>query len=499
MGITNLLPALSSVEHKVTLCGSKHFQIKECQGNRNESNGSSGTQRRNIRIGVDISSWIAAACHSNTELIDERHFSNFGRNELTTIANADDPSSQEDLHQQQLARNFISTATKSVLRRIKSIQSCLSPDLIVVLDGGSPPIKKATVDSRKQLRANAAQQRDELVSHHNTRASGKSAGKNKNDAHGGIGNTLDARSHLSNHQKISAAKRAGATSRIIYSALVDSIFHILREKQIAFLVAPYEADGQLAIMNNQSLIDYVISEDSDLIPYGCNACLYKLKTFMTIGDESDEAYQNCRGTAILLRKQDLTAVTSTSFNLYGFTDVMITCMCIASGCDYAKSLKGIGLVSANSAVREAFETKKSPMSPLEILFGILFHKCHGKVNDDEKGSYTVSFIEALICFRHPVVFDGSACVFSNINSPDEQLMEFAPYAEIVNSHNIGHSNKRLESIVGELYPKELCSYVVQGVIDPKTWEIRNKNDDNPQRVQDCLQEWIHGKDIESGN
>jgi len=50
---------------------------------------------------------------------------------------------------------------------------------------------------------------------------------------------------------------------------------ILKTKKIDFLVAPYEADSQLAKLKKLSIIDAVVTEDSDLLVYGCNA-IYKL-------------------------------------------------------------------------------------------------------------------------------------------------------------------------------------------------------------------------------
>jgi exonuclease-1 len=44
---------------------------------------------------------------------------------------------------------------------------------------------------------------------------------------------------------------------------------ILRKMNIEFYVAPYEADAQLAYLSKIKMIDAVISEDSDCIPYGC--------------------------------------------------------------------------------------------------------------------------------------------------------------------------------------------------------------------------------------
>lgn len=43
----------------------------------------------------------------------------------------------------------------------------------------------------------------------------------------------------------------------------------LKSDNIQFLVAPYEADAQLAWLARENLIDIVISDDSDCLVYGC--------------------------------------------------------------------------------------------------------------------------------------------------------------------------------------------------------------------------------------
>ena len=39
---------------------------------------------------------------------------------------------------------------------------------------------------------------------------------------------------------------------------------------IDVIVAPYEADAQLAYLNTTQIADYVITEDSDLVLFGCH-------------------------------------------------------------------------------------------------------------------------------------------------------------------------------------------------------------------------------------
>ena len=43
-----------------------------------------------------------------------------------------------------------------------------------------------------------------------------------------------------------------------------------------YIVAPYEADAQLAYLVKNGLADGVISEDSDCLPFGCQTVLFKM-------------------------------------------------------------------------------------------------------------------------------------------------------------------------------------------------------------------------------
>jgi len=46
---------------------------------------------------------------------------------------------------------------------------------------------------------------------------------------------------------------------------------------IDVIVAPYEADAQLAYLNRAKIADYVITEDSDLVLFGCHHVRNKRK------------------------------------------------------------------------------------------------------------------------------------------------------------------------------------------------------------------------------
>jgi len=54
---------------------------------------------------------------------------------------------------------------------------------------------------------------------------------------------------------------------------------VLRREGVHYIVAPYEADAQMAFLANTKQVDAVITEDSDLIAFGCPRVSNRLCTF----------------------------------------------------------------------------------------------------------------------------------------------------------------------------------------------------------------------------
>mmetsp|Transcript_4227 Transcript_4227/g.8081 ORF Transcript_4227/g.8081 Transcript_4227/m.8081 type:complete len:593 (+) Transcript_4227:149-1927(+) len=508
MGINNLLPLLEPITHTITLHGADHYKVRSFSSangtltiedfikqshRRSEQTVIEERDTRYLRVGIDISTWISAACHGNgAELIDERHLSNFGRSELeqqTRGAKLKNDTSESDVtearNQEQIFR-FIDIATGTVVRKIKSIQHFLSPKVLIVLDGASPPVKKDVVQSRMMQRNNAAIRRDEA------KFDVESTGFGEH-----IGDDIDVIEQEANRKKISSAKKAGASTSRLYSLIVTSILESLRQEEIPFMVAPYESDGQLTYLSKKGYIDFVVSEDSDFIAYGAEAIFYKYKVYIPYGlgfsdkENSTDAFQECTATAKLILKRELGACSSHSFSLLGFTDVMITMVCVAAGCDYAPSLKGIGLINARSAVNEAFSGEREGTRKgdyIERTLSGLFARCHGRLSIEEICQYTDRFIKGIVSFRHPVVYDPivGKCVFANIDSPDLELMCCPSYAKIVNDC------AKLQTIVGELFDQQMAVYISEGWINPKIMELRFENE-TPGHISNYLHVWKQSK------
>ncbi|KAH7344738.1 PIN domain-like protein [Rhizoctonia solani] len=109
----------------------------------------------------------------------------------------------------------------------------------------------------------------------------------------------------------------------------------LRAEGIPYIVAPYEADAQMAYLEREGIVDGIITEDSDLVIFGCRNLLFKL------GPD---------GSCVNVRRDDLGAVKD--LDLLGWSDKELRWMAMLSGCDYIDSLPGLGLKKAHKLLRK---------------------------------------------------------------------------------------------------------------------------------------------------
>jgi exonuclease 1 len=62
----------------------------------------------------------------------------------------------------------------------------------------------------------------------------------------------------------------------IKSKQIDLFREILDELKIEHYTAPYEADAQMAYFVREGIADFAITEDSDLIAFGCPKIVVKM-------------------------------------------------------------------------------------------------------------------------------------------------------------------------------------------------------------------------------
>ncbi|KAH9852283.1 PIN domain-like protein [Lenzites betulinus] len=190
----------------------------------------------------------------------------------------------------------------------------------LVFDGGPLPAKQATESERKQ-------RREENLSRANALAA--------------QGKHTQAREYY--------VKCVDVTPQMAYQ-----LIKALRAEGFPYVVAPYEADAQLAYLERTGVVDGIITEDSDLLVFGCKKVLFKLDT--------------AASTVTCISRSDFASVASTSaggLSLLGWSDAQFRTMAILSGCDYLPSIPGIGLKTAWTLLRK-HKTVENMLSALRL-------------------------------------------------------------------------------------------------------------------------------------
>lgn len=149
----------------------------------------------------------------------------------------------------------------------------------------------------------------------------------------------------------------------------------LKKAGVQYIVAPYEADAQLAYLERQGIIQGMLSEDSDLLVFGSKRLLTKLDQY---------------GDCIEINRADFTACREIS--LVGWSDTEFRRMAILSGCDYLASINRMGLKSAYRLVRK-YKT-------IEKILRILSFDGQYRV----PAGYLEAFYKAELTFLHQRVF-----------------------------------------------------------------------------------------------
>jgi exonuclease-1 len=113
---------------------------------------------------------------------------------------------------------------------------------ILVFDGAHLPMKRHQENQRAHSRRTSRNKANELLA---------------------AGNDSAAHIHIQ--------KAADITPQMAAQLIVE-----LQKAGVQYVVAPYEADAQMAYLDQVGMVSAVITEDSDLLLFGCKRVLFKL-------------------------------------------------------------------------------------------------------------------------------------------------------------------------------------------------------------------------------
>ena len=163
--------------------------------------------------------------------------------------------------------------------------------------------------------------------------------------------------------------------------MAQDVIRAARDRNVDCIVAPYEADAQLAYLATSGIADFVVTEDSDLTLFGCERVLFKLID---------------SGDCVLYEKEHLNKVFGLQADLLSFEKFRY--MCITAGCDYLTNLPGIGLGKAKN-----FWLTVTDPDLRNVLRKIPAHLKMPQVSVTQ--DYIERFIRANNTFLYQLVFD----------------------------------------------------------------------------------------------
>lgn len=205
----------------------------------------------------------------------------------------------------------------------------------------------------------------------------------------------------------------------ISPSIAHELIQVLKQENVCYVVAPYEADAQMTFLAVSKQVEAVITEDSDLIPFGCPRIIFKMDKF---GQGVEFQY------SMLHRNKDL--------SFAGFTKQMLLEMCILSGCDYLPSLPGMGLKRAHALIKKFTSYDK-----------VIKHLKYSTVS--VPSFYEESFKKAILTFQHQRVYDVAS-------------------QDIVSLSDISDDVGDDLDFLGPSIPQHIAKGIAEGDIDPFT-------------------------------
>ncbi|XP_039563197.1 exonuclease 1 [Passer montanus] len=251
--------------------------------------------------------------------------------------------------------------------------------------------------------------------------------------------------------RLSEARECFGRSVNITHAMAHEVIKAARAQGVDCIVAPYEADAQLAYLNKIGMVQAIITEDSDLLAFGCKKVFLKIDKFGN-GLEIDQTrLGNCKQLGNV------------------FTEEKFRYMCILSGCDYLPSIHGIGLAKACKLLKLA----NNP----DIIKVIKKMGQYLKMNITVPEEYIQGFTRANNTFLYQLVFD----------PVNRKLVPLNAYGDDIDPEALTYAGRH----VGD----DTAFQIAIGNIDINTMEqIDSYNPDTAQPVQQRSCGWNDQRD-----
>ena len=172
-------------------------------------------------------------------------------------------------------------------------------------------------------------------------------------------------------QLFEEASRYFRKSITVTPEMVMHLIGRLRDADVEFIVAPFEADAQMAHLASTGAVSGIITEDSDLVSF-CIAIDARVFVLMKMTDTGEGdvihiaqphelATVNAPVDFKVVKKSSETSTKTFICNLANMDARAFVQMIILAGCDYLDSIPGIGVFSKRARWWQSTELQ-TPMS-----------------------------------------------------------------------------------------------------------------------------------------
>ena len=213
-------------------------------------------------------------------------------------------------------------------------------------------------------------------------------------------NSLELAKNLMSIGKSEESKKIYKRTLKIKSRMINTLIEILKKMDIEVIVAPYEADAQISFLYQTHQIDFAISEDSDLIPYGITKIGFKLDSCGNLNylDLTQKDYPNLSGT----KDGDITKF------LLSLPRYKLVQFCVLLGCDYLPSPKGLGVKSCYKLFSE--------YDDIDTVVSMMKYSGKYQFENDDIEEYKRKAKEAASVFYLQTVYDNRENVLKPLTS-----------------------------------------------------------------------------------
>lgn len=199
--------------------------------------------------------------------------------------------------------------------------------------------------------------------------------------------------------------------------MAKCVIDYCKTQGISYVVAPFEADAQMVYLEKSGIIQGIISEDSDLLVFGCCRLITKLNDF---------------GECIEICRDDFNKLPH-KFAMNKLSEQEIRVMVCLSGCDYTNGIPKVGLITAMKLVQR-FRT-------LERI--LLYIQREGKLKVPSE--FLVEFELANFAFQYQRVFCPSQRKIVSLNAIPRDLLACEKLYQCIG--NVIHRDTKLKQCV----------------------------------------------------